>query len=648
MVARPYNTEVGEGRIGAVYRAIRNGGVVKNRGNTVGFLGKVLEVDLTNRRIEAVEMDEALARRYLGGRGINSYRLYAELPETAGPLDPQNMLLLSGGLLTGTEAPSSSRMHVSARSPLTGFLGSSNVGGHFGAELRAAGFQSIVIRGQADAPVSLRIFSDRAELVDATELWGRDAWETQKILQQQLGGERTRVVSIGPGGESLVRYGCIMTERGHAAGRTGMGAVMGSKRLKAIAVRGDGRKTSDDPAMRETIRRYAAAIRNAPRYPIYSKYSNSGFVLWADETGILATRNYRENRFEGAGRIDGTKIIDYVTKPSGCYRCPVHCKAELRIESGPFAGTEGERPDIEPIVALGSKCGLDDVEALLYLYNLCGKLGIDVISAASSVAFAMDLYERGILSRSDTDGVELTWGNARAMEIMFRKIARREGFGAMLAEGVAEAARLIGRGAEQYAYHSKGLELTAYDPRGAMGTALGYAVSPRGADFTSVHALPEYRWDAEKGAQEFGVPGSVDQHSTEGKGILIKHTMSVSAAVDSLGICKVAALNVVDDFSLRAEAELASAVSGFELTPQDLLAVGERVLNVERLFNLRRGASRLDDGLPDRFRRIGLPEGPHRGATVDLEPMLEQYYGVMGWDADGSPTAEKLRDLGVG
>ena len=614
----------------------------------MGFLGKVLIVDLTSRRIETVEMDDGLARRYLGGRGINSYRLYAELPGTAAPLDPENLLLLSGGLLTGTEAPSSSRLHVSARSPLTGLLGSSNVGGYFGAELRSAGLQSVVVKGQSDAPVTLRIMGDQAEIVDASDLWGLDAWETQKILQQQPGGEHTRVLSIGPGGESLVRYGCIMTERGHAAGRTGMGAVMGSKRLKAISVRGDGRKVSDDPAMREVVRRYAAAIRNASRYPIYSKFSNSGFVLWADETGILATRNYRQNRFEGAARIDGTKIIDYVTKSSGCYRCPVHCKAELRIESGPYAGTEGERPDIEPIVALGSKCGLADVEALLYLYNLCGKLGIDVISAASSVAFAMDLFERGILSSSDTDGVELKWGNAQGMETMFRKIARREGFGAVLAEGVAEAARLIGRGAEQYAYHAKGLELTAYDPRGAMGTALGYAVSSRGGDFTSVHALPEYRWDAEKGAQEFGESKSVDQHSTEGKGVMIKHTMSVSAAMDSLGICKVAALNVVDDFSLRAEADLASAVSGFDLTPRDLLAVGERILNVEKLFNIRYGASRLDDRLPDLFRRTGLPKEPHQGATVDLEPMLEQYYGAMGWDAEGRPTAEKLRELGIG
>jgi aldehyde:ferredoxin oxidoreductase len=611
------------------------------------FLGRVLIVDLTDGRIETSEYDEGAVRHFLAGRGSNSYRLYRSVPSGTDALDPENLLVMSGGLLTGTEAPASSRLHVSARSPLTGLLGSSNVGGHFGAELRAAGYQSILIGGKSERPVYLAITEEGARLEDAGDLWGRDSWETQEILRGRLGGDRARMMAIGPGGEALVRYGCVMTERGHAAGRTGMGAVMGSKKLKAIVVRGGDRPRQAGPEAREAVRRYATTIRNAPRYPIYSKYSNTTYVSWADETGILSTRNYQRNRFEKVQQIDGTKIIDYVTRSKSCHRCPVHCKAELKIESGPFAGTEGERPDIEPIVALGSKCGVDNVEAVLYLYNLCGRLGIDVISAASSVAFAMDLMEQGILSRSDADGLDLTWGNYRAMEAMLNKIARREGFGAVLAEGVAEAARRIGRGAEEYAYHSKGLELTAYDPRGALGTALGYAVSSRGGDFTSVYALPEYRWDPEQGRREFGTPASVDRFSTEGKGLLVKRAMSVSAVLDSLGLCKVAALSVVGDFSLRAEAELTSALSGLEFSPAELLSIGERVVTVERMFNLRHGAGPEDDRLPAHFLRDGLPEAPNRGGTVDLAPMLAQFYAAMGWDEQGRPTAERLRELGL-
>ncbi|MHB8992980.1 MAG: aldehyde ferredoxin oxidoreductase C-terminal domain-containing protein, partial [Chloroflexota bacterium] len=604
-------------------------------------------VDLTHRRISTAEYDEALADRFLAGRGANCYQLYQAVPAGTGALDPENVLVMSCGLLTGTEAPASSRLHVGARSPLTGLLGSSNVGGHFGAELRAAGLQSLVIQGQADSPVYLRIAEDGVALLDAADLWGLDAWETQETLRRRAGDDHARTMAIGPGGEALVRYGCIMTERGHAAGRTGMGTVMGSKRLKAILVRGGGRQRQAGPEAREAVHRYAAAIRNAPRYPIYSRYSNTGYVSWADETGILATRNYQRNRFEKAAQIDGEQIIKYVTRSKSCHRCPVHCKAELKIDHGPFAGTEGERPDIEPIVALGSKCGVADVEAVLYLYNLCGRLGIDVISAASCLAFAMELTERGIVTRSDTDGLDLTWGNHRAMEAMLRKIARREGFGAVLAEGVAEAARLIGGGAEDYAYHAKGLELTAYDPRGAMGTALGYAVSNRGGDFTSVYALPEYRWEPEQGQEEFGTPLAVDRLSTEGKGLLVKRAMSVSAVLDSLGLCKVAALSVMGDFSLKAEAELASALSGRPLTPEGLLAVGERVLNLERLFNLRHGATTGDDRLPAHFLRDGLPDSPNQGQTVELEPMVQQFYAAMGWDAEGRPTPERLRQLGL-
>ncbi|MHB1006170.1 MAG: aldehyde ferredoxin oxidoreductase family protein [Chloroflexota bacterium] len=611
------------------------------------FLGRILEVDLESGRSWASAYPEDTAHQFLAGRGFNSLYLRQNVGPEVDPLDEANPLLFACGLLTGTEAPASSRLQVSARSPLTGLLGSSNVGGHFGAALRAAGWQALIVHGRAPAPVFLSLGEDSVEVRDAADLESVDAWRTQEAVRAQLDAPKARIMAIGRGGENAVRYACIMTERGHAAGRTGMGAVMGSKNLKAVAVTSAPRPVTASAEAREAIRAYAEAVRSAPRYPTYARFSNSGFVIWANDSGILATRNYRANHLDGAASIDGKRLIEYVTKAKSCHRCPVHCKAEVRIASCQFAGLEGERPDIEPIVALGSKCGVDDPEAVLYLYNLCGRLGLDVISAASCLAFAMDLRERGIVTAADTDDVDLVWGDHKAMATMLGRIAEREGFGAVLAEGVARAAAIIGGGADVAAYHSKGLELTAYDPRGGQGTALGYAVSARGGDFTSVYAVPEYRWDAAQGEAEFGTPLSVDRFSPVGKPALVRRTICVSAALDALGLCKVPALSVVGDFSLSAEARLASALAGWEMTAADLLTVGERVNVVERLFNLRMGLTSGADDLPAYFRAEGLPEGPGQGATVDVRPLVGEFYTAMGWDERGCPTAERLCALGI-
>jgi len=607
---------------------------------------KTLVVDLSTGEVEMADLPKDSLVRFLGGRGINAWLLYQRVREETDPLSPDNVLLLSCGLLTGGEAPASSRLHVNALSPLTGLLGSSNVGGDFGARLHAAGFQTVLIKGEAKHPSMIWIHDDQVDILEAEELWGVDVRMAAEAIRERLGKD-TRVMLIGPGGENLVRYACIMTDEHHAAGRTGMGAVMGAKNLKAIAVSAQKHPSKRDGAIRSLVREYAERIRSSPRYEIYSKYSNSAYINWANESGILATRNYRQAQYEAAGQIDGTQMIKYVTHPKSCHRCPVHCKAELRIASGRYAGLIGERPDIEPTAALGARCGVTDVEALLYLYNLAGTLGIDVISTAASLAFVMDLDEQGFITLEDTDGIEMTWGNAEAMEAMMYRIAQREGFGAILAEGVRRAAQIIGRGAEVYAYHSKGLELTAYEPRAALASALGYAVSNRGADWTSVYPVVEFRWDAKQGRAVFGNEKAVDRFSPEGKGLVVKRTMSVSAALDSLGLCKVPVLSVVGDFSLEEEARLVKALTGLPLTASDLLIIGERILNVERLFNLRHGATKADDDLPDKFTEEPLPNGPGRGMTVPIEQMVREFYAVMGWDEEGRPTQETLRKLGL-
>ncbi|MHB1130981.1 MAG: aldehyde ferredoxin oxidoreductase family protein [Chloroflexota bacterium] len=610
-------------------------------------LGRVLSVDLSSGRVEASEYSLDLARLLLAGRGASSHYLCQLVTPQTDPLGAENPLLFCAGLLTGTAAPASSRLHVGARSPLTGLLGSSNVGAHFGAALRAAGWQALLLRGESARPVYLAIDGAEVALRPATDLWGLDTWQTQSRLAALPGLSGARVMAIGPAGEQKVRFACVMTERGHAAGRTGMGAVMGAKRLKAIAVGGHGASPPTDEGSREAVRAYARAIREAPRYATYSQYSNGAYLIWADEQGILGTQNFSRNRFADAASIDGKRLHDYVTKPQTCHRCPVHCKAEISVPRGKYALPVGERPDIEPIMALGARCGVGDPEAVLYLYNLCGQLGLDAISAGASLAFATDLYERGIITDKTTGGLALRWGDGEALAALLRQIATRQGLGEVLAEGVARAAELIGQGAGELAFHSKGLELTGYDPRGGMGTALGYAVSARGGDFSSTYPVPEYRWDAQQGERELGCGASVDRTSTTGKGRLLRRTMSVAAALDALGLCKVPALSVLGDFSLRAEAALATELLGEPFSAAELMRVGERIINLERLLNLRLGAVAADDTLPARFTKTGLSDEPGRGRMVDLEPMVHEFYNEMGWDQSGHPKPATLHQLGL-
>jgi aldehyde:ferredoxin oxidoreductase len=612
--------------------------------------GKLLNINLTSGSVSWQTVPDTVTRTVLGGRGLIAWYLVKNSHPDIDPLSPDNPLLLSCGLLTGSEAPTSSRLHLGARSPLTGLLGSSNVGGYLGAELQRAGIQMLVIEGKAPRPTTLWIDGSTIELRDASHLWGLDTRTATRALSDEL-GQQVRLAVIGVAGEELVRYACIMTGSRRAAGRTGMGAVMGAKNLKAIAVRGvaskaEGLHSGRDQGLRDVIKTYAQNIRNSPRYQDFSQFSNSNYISSASRLGLLATRNHQQVQFESADRIDGRRLIEYVKRRRGCFRCPIHCKAEIEISGGPYDGTIGERPDLEPIACLGAKCGLDDPEALLYFFNLSGDLGLDSISLGGVLAFAMELYQRGIISVEDTGGIEITWGNARAMDTLIQQIARRQGFGCILAEGVERAAKTIGKGAEAYAHHVKGLEMTGYDARGAMGTALGYAISNRGADFATVYAVPEFRWDARLGREWFGTEQSVDRLSTEGKGALVRWTSIVSAVVDSLGLCKMALLSVVGDFSLENEAALTTALAGWPVGRDELIKAGERILTLERLYNLQHGAT--PDDLPDRFteERVKDP-GPTFGMTVSIQPMVRDFYQAMGWDSCGRPGQDKLQELGL-
>ena len=612
--------------------------------------GQILDVDLSAGTWRILEFSDDDVSEYLGGRGINVKYIYDNIPANIDPLGSENILVLSCGLLTGTAAPASSRLHINALSPLTGLLGSSNVGGDFGVQLSSCGIQQLIMRGRAPAPVYLWIDADSVEIRNAKSLWGLDTWETQDHLKQNLGSENLKILTIGPGGENGTLFGCILTERDHVAGRTGMGSVMGSKNLKAIVIRDQKAKrpfrTSENG--HEAIKRYVWQITNSPHFKEVKKFGGAGYVKWADDLGILATRNYREYHFEDAERIDGKQLEKNVTRRRGCPRCPIQCKAELKFQKGRLKDIEVVRPEFEPMLSLGSKCGLNDLDTLIYLDNLCTRLGIDNISAGSSIAFAMDLYDRGIIDSDDTGGLDLSWGNGESMEILIRQMVSGQGFGAVLSKGVRRAASTIGRGAERFAAHVKGLELSGYHPDNIMGTALGYTVASRGADFNDIYATMEYKWLPEEEIEELGSPRAADLKSIHGKAELVRRSMIIGVVLDSLGLCKLPALCLICTYDLVAEAELVNSLLGAGVDAPGLFAAGERIVNLERLFNLKHGVSHVDDRLPDMFFEKDYNAGQEPSKPYEwMEPMKQEFYFVMGWDDEGRPTAEKLAELGI-
>ncbi len=611
-------------------------------------LGNITEVDLTSGKITVTDYSAEMAVTYLGGLGFNCGYLYKHIPE-GGALKPDNALVVSCGLLTGTAAPASSRIQISAKSPLSGLMGSSNVGGYFGVRLRACGIQSMIISGRSACPVYLKVSPEGVKILDAGQLWGLDTHETEQRLKADPADEKAAIMTIGCAGENQVRYACIMLGNDHAAGRTGMGAVMGAKQLKAIVVQAPRLAQKIDPGTAGLIKEYIRKVKaSVSRYRDYSTWGSSGDILELHQMGLLGTQNYRRGQFDGARKIDGRNLAKYVTRKSACHRCPVHCKAEVAIPSGKYKEFKGGRPEYETVIDLGALCGLGDPEALLYLSNLCNRLGLDSISTGSVIAFAMDLFDRGILSREDTGGLNLTWGNADAMEALMIAIARRQDLGDVLARGVRRAAEIIGKGAEKYAYHVKGVEIYGGDPRGMMGTALSYAVSLRGGDFTSVYPVPEFRYTPEKAEQEFGTRAAVDYQATQGKGALVRKCLLVSAVIDSLGICKVPALTIIGDFDLEKEAALTRVLTGLDISTAELFKIGERIVNLQKLINIKLGATAADDTLPDKFLHEPIADGPAGGRRVrSLTEMVSLFYRSMGWDDQGVPTKEKLEELGI-
>lgn len=613
------------------------------------YLGDIVEVDLTEQKVSRHAYSTEMVRKYLSGFGFNVWYVYQNLATDIDACDPRNPLAISCGLLTGTEAPSSSRIHINARSPLSGLMGSSNAGGFWGVGLRSCNIQSLILKGRAFSPVFLSITPEDIKIEPADNLWGLDTRQTESRLRERYAEEKIEVMSIGRAGENRVRYACIMVGSDHSAGRTGMGAVLGAKQVKALVVRRAPLPTHKNQKLTTIVKEYVSKIKaNTASYKTFSTYGSAGDLTAMYKEGVIGARNYGRARFEGVENLDGHRLSDYNVRKTSCYRCPVHCKADVEIPKGKYKNYKGVRAEYETSIALGVLCGLYDSEALLYLSNLCNVLGLDTISTGSVIAFAMECFERGIITTHETDGLILQWGDADVMEQMMYRIAERKGIGNTLAEGVRRAASLFGKEAQKYAYHNKGVEIYGCDPRGMMGLALSYAVSLRGGDFTSVYTVPEFRYSAERAEKEFGTAAAIDFTASEGKSALARKCMLVSAVIDSFGICKVPALSIIADFELKNEADLLQAITGVDLGPSELFRIGERIVTTERLFNLRCGATKEDDTLPEMFLQQTITEGPAAGRKVhDLQKMVAEFYHLMGWDPAGVPTEETLNALEI-
>ncbi|MEM3010591.1 MAG: aldehyde ferredoxin oxidoreductase family protein [Candidatus Bathyarchaeia archaeon] len=604
-----------------------------------GYAGRILHVDLTTGKAETKPLDEKLARKFIGGIGLGIKLLLDNSKPGVDAFDPENPLIFVTGPLTGTVGPTAGNGYaVVSKSPQSGGVGEAKAHGFFGAELKRAGYDAIIFTGKAEKLVYLWIDDDSVQIMDASHLAGKSPEDTQKTIREELKDHYIRVAAIGPAGEKLVRCACIINDSTRAAGRTGLGAVMGSKNLKAVAVRG----TKDVAVAKpEEFKEFVKMIHERMKGPATRKYRTLGTpenVLVLQKLGVLPVNNFTRATFDGAEKVSGEYLNErFVAKIIGCATCAMRCEHIAVVPEGPYKGTT-TRMEYETLWALGPNCGVDRLDAIIKAMSLCNYYGIDGISAGVIVSFAMDLYEHGILSKDDVGGLDLRFGNHEAVLAMIEKIGKREGIGDILAEGVKRAAEKIGKGAEKYANHIKGVEMTGYDIRGLKTASLGYAVSFRGADHNR------------HGAYGPDVAGKVNRFKAEkGRGKMVREIEDLYTIIDSLIVCKFSRGVYYDGF--KDLAKYYTLVTGFEMTPEELQITGERINNLARLFNVREGFSRKDDHLPPKVMNVPIPdEGVSKGSYVsqeELDLLLDDYYEVRGWTKDGFPTITKLNEVGL-
>jgi aldehyde:ferredoxin oxidoreductase len=605
-----------------------------------GYAGKVLRVNLSTGTTTTEDLNEDAARLFIGGRGLGAKYLFDEVPAGTDPLGEDNKLYFLTSPLAGTTAQSSSRWMVVTKSPQTGMFIRSTGGAQFGHELKSAGIDLLIIEGKAEKPTTIVIRDNQVILKDAGHLWGKeiDTDTLQETLRRELGDDKMHIACIGSAGEKGTLFAAIMSGR-RSASRGGVGTVMGAKNLKAIAVRGTKKiDVADRSKLQAITRDLVSSASKTDLFKAFSHLGTAGMTALMHEMGMHPVKNFQEGQMPDFTGLESDKLEELLVKSEGCFGCFIQCGSILQVKKGLYKGNPVCGPEYETMWAFGANLYSTDLGFVIAVNKLCDDYGLDTITAGSSIAFAMELFEKGILTTGDFDGSELSWGNQQKAYKLLMKIVKREGIGDILALGTRKAAEIIGKNAEHCAMHVKGLEIPAYEPRGAKAHGLNLATSTIGASHMTGYC----------GQELFGIPEQIDRFSTEGKGALTKYNQDNAAAYDSLLICGFPAC--FNWMIPHHYAEFLSAATGIEEFADEhyMLKSGERIFNIEKAFNLREGCERKDDYLPQRFIDDPLPDGPSKGQVFEMDLLLDDYYKARGWDPEsGFPTEKKLLDLGL-
>jgi aldehyde:ferredoxin oxidoreductase len=605
-----------------------------------GYMGKLLRVDLTARTVKDEPIDLDTARAFIGGAGYATRIIHDEVPGDTDPLGPANKLIFMTGPWTGTVFPTTARYEVCTKSPLTNMWLATSSAGWWARDFKMTGYDGLIVEGAADSPVYLWITDGKAEIRDASALWGLDSDQTQEAIRKELGDEKIKVSCIGQAGESQIPLACIMNDEQRAAGRGGSGAVMGSKKLKAVAVRGTIRvPVADEATIKDAAKTVRAILKDHPVVSQFTPYGTASLMEHGWVTGDVPNKNWKEGLWrEGAEALNGRRMAETILVPhQACQGCFIRCARWIKIEDGPFA-MEGPGPEYETLAAFGTMLMNNSLEAVCWVNDICNRYGVDTISTGSAIAFAMEAYERGVITKEDA-GCELTWGNVDAIIAMTEQICTGKGLGALLGKGVKRASEELGRGTEEYACHVKGLEVPYHDPRAYASLAVNYATGTRGACHMHGNTL-----GLEEGAPrpDTVTPMGLSRFDQKGKGLMAILCQDKSSIVDSLVLCMITS----DGMVYPDMARVLQATTGDEWTPEQVAKTGERITNLQRVYSLKCGITGADDRLPARLLQA-TKQGGHEGHVPDLELQLREYYEIRGWDENGVPTKQKLEELGL-